>query len=259
MGLEYIEFGSAFRLSVLFIGVTWALILFVRPILRFWLRRQGGINEIVGIAISSFSVFYGILLGLLAVAAYQNVEEAKSTVKSETTAITALYRNLAHYPEPLRSDAQRLLVTYTKYVIDDVWPKQSLGVIDRKPDDTLSALQDNLQLFNPDGESQSLIHGETMTRFYALTQAKALREAQVKVRIDGVLWWLVVVGVGVNIVLFVLLDIRLFVHLIVAGLVMFYLSMTIYAISALDEPFAGAVQIPPSDYEAVLHRIAPHT
>jgi hypothetical protein len=257
MGLEYIEFGSAFRLSLLFIGLTFALIVFVRPILQFWLRRQGGINEIVGVAISSFSVFYGILLGLLAVAAYQNVGEAKTTVKSETTAIAALHRNLAHYPEPLRTDAQRLLVTYTRHIIDNVWPKQSLGIVERKSDDILSALQDNLQLFDPETETQSLIHGETMSRFYALTEAKALREAQVKVRIDGVLWWLVVVGAGVNIVLLVLLDVRLFVHLLVAGLVMFYLSMTIYAVSALDEPFAGAVQITPDDYQAVLQRIAP--
>jgi hypothetical protein len=58
-------------------------------------------------------------------------------------------------------------------------------------------------------------------------------------------------------VLLVLLDVRLFVHLLVAGLVMFYLSMTIYAVSALDEPFAGAVQITPDDYQAVLQRIAP--
>lgn len=257
MGLEYVEFGSAVRLSILFVGLTWALILLVRPILRFWLRRQSGINEIVGIAISSFSVFYGILLGLLAVAAYQNVEEAKSTVKSETTAIFSLYKNLSHYPEPLRTDGQRLLVTYTKYLIDKVWPEQALGIIDRKSDDILSALQDNLQLFDPDGETQNLIHSETMTQFYALTQAKALREAQVKVRIDSVLWWLVVVGVLVNIALIVLLDVRILLHLTIGGLVIFYLAMTIYAISALDEPFAGAVRIGPGDYEAVLKKMQP--
>jgi hypothetical protein len=41
------------------------------------LRSQPGINDIVGYVLSSHCVFFGLLLGLLAVGTYQNMSTSK--------------------------------------------------------------------------------------------------------------------------------------------------------------------------------------
>ena len=61
---------AALYCSLFFVGVTWFGIIFIKPFLRLLMGREPRINELVAQASAGFSVFYGLLLGLLAVAAY---------------------------------------------------------------------------------------------------------------------------------------------------------------------------------------------
>ena len=58
--------------GVLFVTATWLSILFIRLSFHSWIHGEKRANDMVGFALSSFSVLYGLLVGLLAVAAYQN-------------------------------------------------------------------------------------------------------------------------------------------------------------------------------------------
>ena len=86
------------RLTALFIGVFvgfyWLGSIIVRPILRQFVKRTPGSNDIVGYVLSCFCVFYGLLLGLIAVTAYQNVSDAGANVTREVAALSALYEEI---------------------------------------------------------------------------------------------------------------------------------------------------------------------
>jgi hypothetical protein len=86
-----------------FVLLTWFGIIFVRPFLRLLLRRQPGANDLVSYTSSWFSLLYGLLLGLLAVATYQNAAQIQTSVQREAATLALLYRGSAAYPEPLRS------------------------------------------------------------------------------------------------------------------------------------------------------------
>jgi hypothetical protein len=72
------------RLSMLFIGAFvgfyWIGSILLRPVLRQFVKNTAGSNDIVGYVLSCFCVFYGLLLGLIAVTAYQNVSDAGQNV-----------------------------------------------------------------------------------------------------------------------------------------------------------------------------------
>ena len=76
------------RLAMLFVGVFvgfyWIGSILVRPILRQFIRNTPGQNDIVGYILSCFCVFYGLLLGLIAVTAYQNVSDAGENVTRDS-------------------------------------------------------------------------------------------------------------------------------------------------------------------------------
>jgi len=55
-----------------------------------------------------FGVIYGLLLGLLAVATYQNRLEVEKSNANEAASLLALYRNVAAYPEPSRKPSYRI-------------------------------------------------------------------------------------------------------------------------------------------------------
>lgn len=73
-------------------------------LLRSWVREtaadQPEHNDIVGNFLSAGGVLYGLLLGLVAVGAWQNHSDAEAIVTREATRIAALYRDLAVYPDP---------------------------------------------------------------------------------------------------------------------------------------------------------------
>jgi hypothetical protein len=82
---------AALTMAVIFVGFTWVGSIFVAPILRVFVRSRAGTNGIVGNILSSFGVLYGILLGLTAVAAYQNWSGVQSIVVDEAGALLAVH------------------------------------------------------------------------------------------------------------------------------------------------------------------------
>ena len=58
--------------SGMFVGICWIGIILLSPRLVPWVHHQPGLNEILGDYLQYFGVIYGLLLGLLAVATYQN-------------------------------------------------------------------------------------------------------------------------------------------------------------------------------------------
>jgi hypothetical protein len=70
----------AIYFSLFFVGLTWFGLIFVKPFLRVLMGRDPRINDWVGQTTAGFSLFYGLLLGLLAVAAYQNFDEVRKSV-----------------------------------------------------------------------------------------------------------------------------------------------------------------------------------
>ena len=66
--------------------------------------KARGINDLVFHMASGFSLFYGLLLGLLTVAAYQNLEEVRQNVFGQASALAYLYRDVSSSPAPHGSE-----------------------------------------------------------------------------------------------------------------------------------------------------------
>jgi len=99
-------------LSLLLVLFNWTGIIFFRPIVRAWLRRQGRRNELVNSATSGFTLYYGLLLGLLSVAAYQSSKEVEDAVSREASTLAALYRSCEGLPpRPCAATCMRFCAT----------------------------------------------------------------------------------------------------------------------------------------------------
>jgi hypothetical protein len=58
-----------------------------RPFVKPWFHEQSRLNEILGDYLQYFGVIYGLLLGLLAVATYQNHTDVEKAVASEASCL----------------------------------------------------------------------------------------------------------------------------------------------------------------------------
>lgn len=143
--------------SLVLVGATWFGIVFLKPFLRLWIRKQAGSNELINYASAGFSLFYGLLLGLLTVAAYDNVTTVERNVEREVAAISALYSTMASFPEPTRGDVQQKLRDYTLYVVNKDWPAHARGEIYNGGGLRLNVIAETLARFEPDGRVQEVL------------------------------------------------------------------------------------------------------
>jgi hypothetical protein len=178
-------------------------------------RDRHSHNEIVGYYLGAVCVFYGITLGLLAVAAWQTYSDVETRVGQEAAAIGALYRDFSSFPEPDRTELQSDLRQYTRQVIDVAWPEQRRGIIPQEDGVTLGALQTDLIRFEPMTESQKTIYAEAYRGF--------------DMRSQSMHFWMTA---------------------FLSGL----LGRLIYILAALDRPFRGAISVSPEPFQIMYTR-----
>jgi hypothetical protein len=237
--------------ALLFVGATWIGVLFISPILKFWLKSQEGINDLIGYSLSAFGVFYGLLLGLLAVATYQNATDVDSTVGREAASVAALFRDVSSYPEPVRSDLRDRLRDYTRFVIDKAWPAQRQGQIPQGSVKMMDDFQRVLTQFEPATKGQELLHGEALRQYNEMILLRRQRIQSIGTGIPGVMWYVVAVGAIINTLLILCFRMRLDIHLILSGVLSFFVGVVIFLIAAMDHPFRGEVSVGPDAFELI--------
>ena len=176
--LAWLQQLSPFALAVVcsgsFVVFTWVGIIFLRPFLRLLLRRQPGANDLLSYTSSWFSLLYGLLLGLLSVATYQNAAEIQSFVQREAGALALLYRGSSVYPEPQRSELQYLLRDYTLFVINKDWPAHAKGRIPQGGAARLDVIRQTLTSFEPASKAQELVLQQTFSNFDTLSETRIM-------------------------------------------------------------------------------------
>lgn len=243
------QLGALF--AVLFVGVTWLGILFISPIIKLWFRSQEGLNDLVGYALGAFGVFYGLLLGLLAVATYQNAASVDDTVAREAAALAALYRDVSSYPEPIRADLQKRLQDYTRFVIEKAWPAQRRGEVPQGSVQMMDEFQRALTQFEPTTKGQEILHAETLKAYNEMVVLRRLRINAIQAGIPGVMWYVVGVGAIINTLLILCFRMRFDIHLVIGGVLSFFVGVVIFMIAAMDHPFRGEVSVVPDAFELI--------
>jgi hypothetical protein len=221
------------------VGATWVGILFVKPFLRLLVGGEPNVNGVIGYVTSVFSLFYGLLVGLLAVAAYQNVERVERSAFREAAGVSTLYAGVSSYPEPFRSEAREMLRDYVLYTIHKDWPAHRRGEIMAGGTNRVSAMRQRLADFEPQSISEEIVHREVFSAFQDFTIARQERLAGVLTRIPNVLWYAVGAGAAVNIILLIMLKVRVLPHLVLGGLASFFLGVMLFVVLALDDPLRG--------------------
>jgi hypothetical protein len=243
------QVGTLFAL--VFVIVAWAATLVLRRYFHSWFHSERRANDMVGFALSSFSVFYGILVGLIAVAAYQNFGNVADIVTKEASSLAAMYRDLSGFPQPIRGRLQEGLRQYTRNEIDRDWPQQQRGVVPSEGTHRLQQFMDDLLTFRPGEKGEEIIYAETLRQLNNFMDLRRSRLNNVTVGIPSVLWWVVGIGALISVLLIAMLDMEIHVHLILGGALSCFLGIVIFMIAAMDNPFRGEVSVTAEAFESV--------
>lgn len=225
---------------------------------RAWTYRTFGLsddtNESVNGFVAGTSMLYGLLLGLVAVATWENYDAANTLASKEASAVAALYQDVSAFPQPERQVLQTHLENYLRYVIDVAWPAHRAGEIPRGGTLILSKFQGVLGAFQPKTANQQVILAEALTAFNALVEARRLRMDSVTNGLPAVFWVVILAGAALSIVLTYAVHLAsMKAHLILTGIYALFVGLMIFLVAALDNPFRGDLSVSPDSYGLVLH------
>ena len=208
-----------------------------------------GHNEGVDAYIAAAAVFYGLVAGLIAVAAWQQFASFDDQVTQEAGSVATLYRSVATYPEPYRSKLTQELRAYTRAVIDG-WPLLQHGVVPPEPAALLNKFQATFYSFEPKTEGERIIHASAVDEFVRMIELRRLRLHDKDAGLPAALWAVVILGGVLTMFLTYFLGLERFkVHVVMTTVSGILVSLLIFMIAAVDHPFRGEVSIGPDAFQ----------
>ena len=237
---------------LLFAGLAAAGLVATRPAVRRVFGPPPGHNDVVSYYLGAFGVFYGLTIGLIAVATWQNYADLDGLVNREAAALRVLDRGVAAYPEPARGELQRRLLAYATVVIEQEWPAQSRGEAPEGGTRLLTEFGRPLAAFEPATAGQQALHAEALRAFSRYVELRRERVFSVGTGLPAVVWWVLVLGAALNIGLTYLFSVeRLGAHLLLTLALTVFVALLIFLIAAMDHPFRGEFSVGPDAFRAL--------
>jgi hypothetical protein len=248
------QLGLLIILSFLIVGITGLLVS------RKWVYKKFRIsddsNEAISAIFAGVGMLYGLLLGLVAVASWQNFDNVGGLASKEAASVVALYRDVSVLQEPAKQKLQQDLERYLIHVINIDWPAHQRGEIANGGAFLLSMFHGDLAAYQPNSSTQQVLLAEALSAFNKLAEMRRARMDAVSTGIPAVFWVVILVGALLTIpsIYFFHLP-SMATHLAVTGMFSIFLGCMIFLVAAVDNPFRGEVSVSPEPYQAVLDNL----
>jgi hypothetical protein len=244
--------GTAALLFAAFFVVANTLgVYLVRPMLRSLIGDSADGNSLISNAISLYSVMFGLLLGMVAVATYEDLSDAQKVAENEATSLAALYRDVAAYPEPTATTLTTVLKEYTRYVIDVAWPQERKGIVPKGGTQIVDVFQSTLYKFEPKSKSQEALHTEALRQFNQFVINRRARLNAITMAIPPIMWVTVAGGSVVCLILMWLFDANRRTLAVLSGIMAFALGSVIGLIALMDNPFHSEIGVSSDAYQLI--------
>ena len=239
-----------------FLGFSLLGLFVTRPLVRRFLGPSPQFNDPISYIFAGVGVFYGLAMGLIAVATWENFTGIDGQVSKEAAALASLYRDLDGYPQPLRTRLEAKLRDYTRFIIEQDWPAHRRGETVDEGTFVLDRFENEAMAFEPTSEREKISHTEVMHSLNTLVEQRDLRLQSVTAGLPALIWYVVLIGAWLNIGLAYLFWVEnRGLHAILVGALAVFIALLIYLTAAMDNPFRGEFSVSPDAYRMVLDKV----
>jgi len=216
-------------------------------------RRQH--NDVAGFIYAVLGVAYAVLLGLMLIAVWERWNAAEATTADEANELAGIFWFAHTLPQPEGRHIQELARTYAQVVVEEEWPSMQQGRSSPKAWATLDELRGTILGLNPTAGAQQVRYNQILEQLHGLGDGRRERLLVVGEGLPTILWVVLILGGVITVgftYLFGLDNTR--VHLLMVAALAMIISLSLFTVAALDQPFQGDVRIHPAAFEQVLER-----
>jgi Protein of unknown function (DUF4239) len=239
-----------------FLGLSLAGLFLSRPLVRRILNSSPKHNDIVSYFFAGIGIFYGLALGLIAVATWDDYTQIDGVVTTEAAAVASLYRDLDGYPQAFRERLERIMREYTQLVIEREWPAHKQGLAIEDGDALLDHLENEVMSFEPTSEREKIVQAEVVRSLDTVQEQRRLRLQAVSTGLPVALWSVVLLGALLNVGLSYLFWVDNFgLHAALVAIMAAFIGLLVFLTAAMDNPFRGEFSISSQAFQTILENV----
>ena len=207
-------------------------------------------NDVAGFLFAMVGVLYAIVLAFVVFAVWQRFSDSDNTVTAEATAAVLAFRDTQTFPEPLRQEAQDALRQYLTDGIAVEWSRGGTEDVQHhvRPD-VMNPIWEVYGRLQPATSAESQRYLQAQVHLNDLERQRHLRHLASQSSLEDIFWVALIVGAILTVAFsyFFHMD-NLAVHALMTGLTTALMALLLFLIAALNQPFAGPIQVSKGAY-----------
>ena len=243
--LSYVE--SGLFVAAAMIGT----IVIVALLNRAWpMPSRKLVNDVTGWQLGILGTTYGVILGFMLFTVRNDFRGAEVNANMEASALLTVSRIGEGLPSPEREAIHVLGLKYAETTINDDWPAMQAQQDGRASEQVAGEMWKVLAEMKSDGPDSG-DHLENALK--DLSERRNLREEELRNRLPGILWLLLMAGAVATVGSSCLLgNDNEWLHYCQVLALTFVVSVALASIADLARPFEGAVSVSPVAFERAL-------
>lgn len=244
-------------IKAIFLLVSLSALIATRGVIAKYFHKSHETDQAVSAIFGAVGMLYGLLLGLVAVAAWQNYDKLNDLVDEEAASIIQLYRCVNVLKDPSHEAILQGIKTYTNDIIEVSWPAHKHGKTPMNGVDLITSLHKKLADYEAKAKNQPASYAEAVSAFSDMVKARRMRVNGLDIGIPSALWLVIIGGAILTIPItffFHLPSLRT--HLLLTGFYVVFLGGMIALIAVLDNPIRGEISVKTEPYHRALEAMA---
>jgi hypothetical protein len=218
-------------------------------------------NDVAGQVFMIVAGLHAVLLAFVLISLFDAVSTARTGSTNEANNIVAVNWAADSLPEPAHTKVKQLASTYTNTVVTQEWPQmadtgrvsaaEGWHLLDQMRD-TINATQTEQD--NDWQASQKQNASDQLWQAYQARQARL--DAAASNGVSTVVWFALILGTVMSMALIYLHGgPRMVPHALISGTLAAAITLLLFAIYQLQNPFSGGAAVGPDAFRAVLDRL----
>lgn len=253
--IDDILFGHGIWFSIILIPSCFALFAFlgIRAFRLIPKHVRSAHTDVISYGLATISIFTAVLLGSIAVTAWELHDKAESSVSQEAQLTADVLRSSFAMPEPLRSELMDDGLKYLDIVINEEWPQMGHSQHNfQKGWDALVQLYMTTVKFRTNDSIVQIQYANLYEKVNTLIDARRNRILSSKNHLPPIVWATLIAAAVINIIFLFLFSMESqALHDLITILISVVIGFVIAFILSFDSPFEGAMAIPSDAYESI--------
>ena len=206
-------------------------------------------NDIAGYYIAVVGTIYAVILAFMFYAVWSRFEAANDMVDQEANALMDMYRLSSGLPDPLAKEMQMALRKYAHAVIEREWPALQRREATAPLGEDADGLLDIMVHQRPDTDREKALFDVITARFMDMSKSRRDRMLKAESTLPPLLWGMMIFGTGITIGFSCLFGMKSYsLHALKTALLTATMTMVLFVIGALAQPFQGGISIRPTAF-----------